>query len=131
MLSMNLTVFSQQTVFTKTGDTLIAFTLEQSKFLLKKVYEVNELKELDSLNRLQLDYCDSVFVSNEQVILDQENIVLNQKEIIELKDYQISKLNEQLEIERKNVRRQKLFKWVAIISGSSLSGFMTWKWATK
>lgn len=131
VLLLNLTAYSQQTVFTKTGDTLIAFTEAQYKFLLKKVYEVNELKEIDSIKTIHIAYCDSVFESNSQVIAEQGEIILNQKEIVELKDYQIGKLNEQLEIERKATRRQKVGKWIAICVGSASTGFMTWKWATK
>jgi len=124
-------VYSQQTVFTKSGDTLIAFTPAQSKFLLKKVYEVEAFRTLDSLNNLQLGYCDSVFESNDQVIAEQGEIIINQKEIIELKDYQIEKLNEQLEVERKATRRQKFGKWCAIVVGSATTSFMTWKYVTK
>jgi 4-diphosphocytidyl-2C-methyl-D-erythritol kinase len=131
MLSLNLTAFSQQTHLNSKGDTVVCLSVDQAKFLLKKVHEVEELKELDSLSNQQLALCDSVFDANEQVIAEQGEIIRNQKEIVELKDYQINKLNEQLEIERKAVKRQKFYKWVAIVVGSGATAFMTFKYATK
>lgn len=139
-LCLNLTAFSQQidsTTFVKTktikigNDTLVLLTVEQTKFLLKKVYEVEELKELNSDCELEVLLYDSTVKSNENVIEFQQEIIKNDNEIIQLKNYEIKKLNDQIETERKQTRKQKFYKWVAITVGAFGTSFMTYKYVTK
>ena len=130
-LSVNLTAYSQTTILNKSGDTLICFTVDQAKFLLKQVYEVRKYQEIDSIHRAQHAICDSLNQSCQKIILDQGEIIVNQSEIVKLREYEIKKLNEQLETERKATRKQRRQKYLAIGIGSAGTLFMTYLWLMK
>lgn len=139
-LCLSLTASSQEidsTTFSKVktvkigNDTLVLLTIDQSKFLLKKVYEVEELKELNSICEVQLLLYDSTVQANQNVIEFQQEIHVNDLEIIVLKDYEIQKLKDALEVERKAVKKQKFYKWIAIIVGTAGTTFMTIKYIKK
>lgn len=57
-------------------------------------------------------------------------VIRNKNEIIDLKDYQIGKLEEQIIIEHQNTQTQKIYKWVAIIIGGAVSSFLGFKLLT-
>ncbi len=124
---MTLTTYSQTTVLNKNGDTSVCFSVKQTKFLLKKYYEVEKFRQLDSICEAQRALCDSVVQSKQIVTQKQEIIITNQKEIIDLKQYEIARLTEQLKIEKKNVRKQKTYKWISIGVGTLASGFLGFK----
>jgi hypothetical protein len=55
----------------------------------------------------------------------------NQKEMIGLKDHEIASLKLTLDGVNKAFRRQKTYKWCAIIVGGALSGYLGYKYVTK
>ena len=128
---MTLKANSQTAVLNKNGDTTICFTINQSKFLLKKCYEVDKYAQLDSICEKQLSFNDSVHNSSEIVFQKQSLIIKNQEEEMGLRKYEIDKLNEQIKVEQKNTRKQKAYKWIAIGAGSISTVFITYKWITK
>ena len=130
LLLTTSTAFSQKTVLDKNGDTLICLTINKIHFLQKKYYEVQKWKTKDSICTVQLTKYDSIITSNEIVYKKQMLVIRNKNEIIDLKDYQISKLEEQIIIEHQNTRTQKIYKWVAIITGGAVSSFLGFKLLT-
>lgn len=105
-------------VLNNEGDTLICTTLNQYSFLLKSVYKVQELKELDSLNNDIISFQDSVIQNKETIIENQILIIENKKTIIEFKDEQIILINNELTEQKKSTRTQKVQKWISIGIGS-------------
>lgn len=128
MLSVNLTGYSQTTVLSKTGDTTICFTVPQSKFLLKKVYEVEKFKILDSICNEQLSLCDSIQSHFKIQVMKQDEIISNTNKIIELKEYQIAKLEEVLKEQKKEIKKQRRRKNLAITGGIISTGFFAYLW---
>jgi hypothetical protein len=123
-------LFSQRVIATN-NDTLICFTPEQCKVILK---EFNLCNYFDSLTRLQ----------TVEIIL-MKNSISELKELADLKTSQLKfcqdlgKIKE-VEIERlvsqkkqlgKEIKRQSNHKIIAIVSGSITTALMTYLWITK
>lgn len=131
LLLMNLPVFSQQVVLNSKGDTTICFSIPQTKFMLKQHYKVVMLDSLNAICESQRLIADSI-IRNDKVIFDKEHqIVLNRNQVIVLKDHEISNLNLVIIDQKKTIRRQKLYKWLSIIGGGTISSFLGYKYFTK
>jgi len=124
-------VYSQQTVLDNKGDTLICTTLNQYSFLIKSVYKVQELTELDSLNNEIIDFQDSVITNKEIIIENQILIISNQNNIVKFKDEVITILNNELTEQKKSTRTQKVQKWISIGIGSLLTSYVGVLYLTK
>lgn len=74
---------------------------------------------------------DSVISEQSQNIKDYKIVINNQKDMIWMKDNQINNLKLELEGEKRAIKLQKVYKWVAIISGGALSGYLGYKYVTK
>ena len=131
MFLMTSAAFSQTMVLNERGDTLPCFTLPQAKFLLKEHYAKNMYKSLDSICEIQRVLGDSLVASKNRALEMQGLIMVNQKGIISIRDHQIVNLNIQVATEQKNVRIQKVYKWIAIGAGGALSGYLGYKYLTK
>jgi len=132
LLFLSSTGFSQTlSINPVTADTNVCFTLVKSKTLLKKIYEGDKFKELNSICEKQSEAYKSLAFSQADIISDQDKIISNNEKVISLKDYSIGKLKEQLAAEQKNVRKQKVYKWVAIITGGTISGLLGYAALTK
>lgn len=131
LLLMSLAVFSQQVVLNSKGDTTICFSVPQSKFLLKEHYKVMMLDSLNSICEKQRLIAYEI-IKNDNIIFDKEQqIVANRNQVIILKDYEISKLNNVITDQKKAIRRQKLYKWLSIVGGGAVSGFIGYKYLIK
>jgi hypothetical protein len=128
---MSSKTFSQTVTVNSNKDTTICFTIPQAKFLAKQHYKVLELKALDSICEKQLVKKDSIIFQKTVIALDWKKAYTNQTEVVSLKDTEILGLKSKLATANKEIRRQKLFKWVAIITGGACTGFVGYKWATK
>lgn len=130
-LSTYQTAYSQQRVFVIDGDTLIGNTPEEQAFWVKQYFKVKELEELDSINLTVITYKDSVISSQRQIIEKKDIIIENNGSVIEMKDEIIKTLNDALSEQKKAVRKQKLYKWTAIILGGAGTTLMTYLYLTK
>jgi len=128
---MSFPLYSQTLVLDKNKDTTLCFGMEQARFILKKCYKVDELMALDSIRNKKFAFKDSIILSKTRVIVKQETIMKNQKDIIGLRDHEIASLKISLEGANKAFRRQKTYKWCAIIAGGALSGYLGYKYVTK
>lgn len=116
-----------QTVINQKGDTLIQFHLKDAKILLADVLDreildsiVSVYKTKDSISQKQIQlYVKEVRLlqakSSNQVA---ENENLNK--IIELKNTEISELNKTIKQDKKEIRKQKFYKVLALISAIAL-----------
>lgn len=109
MLFFSLIAYSQRTLLNN-NDTLICFSVKESKFLLKKVYEVNKLDELLSLCENKSSFKDSIITSNNILISGFEKKEQNYKKIIGLKDDINLKLQDDLKKETDKTKHQRNMK---------------------
>jgi hypothetical protein len=129
---MSFPLYSQTLVLDKTTkDTTLCFDMPQARFILKKCYKVDELMALDSIRTKKFAFKDSIILSKTRAIVKQETFMKNQKEMIGLKDHEIASLKLTLDGVNKAFRRQKTYKWCAIIVGGALSGYLGYKYVTK
>lgn len=114
-LLTSIKAFSQKATLND-KDTVICFTVPQSKFLLKKYYQAEELFLLDSICEAQLSVYKDISSSNERVIKNQSLVIKNKDEEVRLKELEIGGLNELINDKEKEIATQKIYKWIAITS---------------
>jgi hypothetical protein len=116
-----------QTVINQKGDTLIQFHIKDAKLLLVDVLDreildslVTVYKKRDSISQKQIQ----LYVKDVRLLQEksnnktQENYNLNK--IIELKNTEISELNKTIKQDKKEIRKQKFYKVLALISAIAL-----------
>ena len=130
-LLLSLIAYSQVPVLNKNGDTTICFTIEQSKFLAKEHYRAEECTKLKSICESQLQEKDLQINMYKKIQDNLENVINNQKSITTSKDDEIKSLKGVIDDKDKAIKKQKIYKWIAIIAGSSLSGYLGYKYITK
>ena len=123
LLLMSLSAFSQKVVLNN-GDTTVCFTIKQSKFLLKQVYQLEECDTLRKICEIQRAIGDSINLGNRSIIADYKTMMQNDSSIIGLKQYQIDKLTESLKASQKEIRKQKVYKWVAVGTTGLVSAYL-------
>lgn len=131
LLLMSSRTYSQQTTLNSKGDTTICFSVKQSKYLLKKVYEAQYLDSVVKVFQMQRLYLDSIILKHKAIESNYKEIIVNNSEVVIIKDYQIKGLNDVIKSQKKEISRQKTYKWFAIIAGGVVSGFIGYKYITK
>ena len=116
-----------QTVINQKGDTLIQFHIKDAKILLVDILDreildslVTVYKKRDSISQkqIQLYIKDVRLLQAKSNNKTQENYNLNK--IIELKNTEISELNKTIKQDKKEIRKQKFYKVIALISAIAL-----------
>lgn len=126
----SLTIFSQKAILNN-GDTLVCFTPDQCKTILK---EFSRAKYLDTLTKVQsneIAYLNLSISELEQIVEAKSKQLKLSQDLSKIKDVQIERLNndkKQLEVE---IKRQKRHKILGIIAGSISTGLMTYLWIAK
>lgn len=123
ILSTSLMTFSQQIILNDKGDTLICFSVNKSKFLLKEYYRAKELDEVLKICETEKQISDTIIVRSLVIISDLKQVNANNQQIIKAKDYELEQANISIGIANKNVRKQKVYKWIAIGVGATITGF--------
>ncbi len=131
ILLTNTRIFSQKVQLSDNGDTLVCFSINQSKYLLKKYYELQELKSLYSICNQQLTASDSIKKYFYEISNSKDIILKNQKTEIGLREEQIEHLKVELQLEKKETDRQKRHKNFAIAGGVLSSCLFGYLWITK
>ena len=120
---MNLRGYSQKIVLDSNGDTTICFSVSQGKYLLKKVAELEKCDTLKTVCETQLKEHKKYIKDKEKIIRNIVNISDNQNTMLKLKEGQIDSIKLDLEKAKKDVRKQKVQKWIAIGGGIVVSLF--------
>lgn len=116
-----------QTLINQKGDTLIQFHIEDARILLVDVLDkqvldsiVDVYKDRDSISQKQIQlYVKEVRLLQEKSLnKDKENDNLNK--IIELRNTEISELNKTIKQDKKEIRKQKFYKVLGLISAIAL-----------
>lgn len=130
-LLLSLIAYSQIPVLNKNGDTTICFTIEQSKFLAKEHYRAEECTKLKSILEAQVQEKDLQINMYKKIQDNLENVINNQKSINTLKDDEIKSLKGVIDDKDKAIKKQKIYKWVSILTGGFISSYIGYKYITK
>lgn len=124
---MSFTGFSQKyprTIMLE-NDTCVAFTLNQSRKLIKWNEEKHEFHKLYDMCAKQIVFLDSVVTYKDTQILGMNKITENYKDIIKEKE-QLMLLNESEKSSlKKEIKIQKRQKWLSIGIGALVSTVIT------
>lgn len=122
-------IYSQKIVLSNAGkDTSVCFTNTQAKYLLKRYYRANELEQLQKFYELKISLLDSVSKHKDYSLSLKDSVISNKNGIISLmgKDIELIK-----RADKKELRKQKFYKWVAIACGVFTTSFVTYKLVSK
>lgn len=109
--------FSQTITLSNPKDTSsanVCFTLGQSKFLLKSYYKFQECDTLRDICEQQRNYCDSALQSERKRNEDFSMVIKNNNDAFKIYEYAITGWSNKYKASQKEVRRQKVYKWIAI-----------------
>ena len=106
------------------NDTIICFTTTQSKQLAIWNEQRKQCQELRVLDRKEITKKDGIISEQNSIISNQDSIIFNYRSIIVEKEKIITIHEEERKLLKKEIRTQKIGKWIAIISGVLLSGLM-------
>ena len=98
-------------------DTVIVFKIEQGRKLAQQNEERKKLIKLNDIQNKELIQKDSVIVYQQNVIENYLLIEKAQKVIINEKSKQIAMCNDEKVLIKDELKKQKRYKWTAIISG--------------
>ena len=116
--SAQQTVYSQRIILIN-GDSLITSTLNQYKFLINKVFEVEELNTLMYNDSLVCDQKDSLLLvkdltieSKDYIIFKQEDIILEERKIRIIQEEELEEVRKLLVKSERKIKRLKVLAGV-------------------
>lgn len=112
-------------------DTLIAFSVPQSKFLLKEVYRANMLDSLLKLTEQQLVLSRNIIEADKEAFERYDEVIENNNSILRVKDAQIRENEKTIGRMNNEIVRQKRHKIIGIICGSVTTLFMGYLYISK
>lgn len=131
ILFLSLRAFSQVAELNKNGDTVICFSINRAKFLAKEHYRADAYYKSDSICKSQVKEKDQIINMYKKIEDKHNTMIENQKNVITLKNEQIKELELNLQLKDKEIKRQKLYKYISIASGAALTGYLGYKYITK
>jgi hypothetical protein len=112
-------------------DTLIAFSVPQSKYLLKEVYRAIMLDSLLKLSDEQLTLSRTIIVADKLAMEKYEEVIENNAGALRIREVQIKEKDKTIRSLNAEVKRQKRQKVIGIICGSVTTVFMGYLWISK
>jgi thymidylate kinase len=110
----------------KGSDTVILFKLEQGRKLALINEQKKKYEKLYWLQIKELDQKDSIISYQNEVIKNYRQIEQSQIVIINEKQSQVEMVNDESKILKNEIKKQKRYKWTAIISGIALNTLTIW-----
>jgi hypothetical protein len=110
----------------KGADTVIVFKIEQGRKLAQQNEERKKLIKLNDIQNKELIQKDSVIGYQQNVIDNYLFIERAQKVIITEKSEQIAMCDGEKVLIENELKKQKRYKWTAIISGVTVNIFTIW-----
>lgn len=108
------------------ADTVICFTLEQGRELAKRNEERKMLLEVNALQGKEIAQMDSIINLQRSQISTYQSIDTAQQVIIQEVKKQVNMCDTQRALLEKELKKQKRYKWTAIISGIALNTVTIW-----
>ena len=106
------------------NDTLVCFKVAQAKQLAIWNEERKQCQELRIIDNNELIKKDQIIIETNSII-ESKNKIIESNQLIILEKDKIIDINEQeKKLLKKQLRNQKIGKWIAIVSGVFLSGVM-------
>jgi hypothetical protein len=112
-------------------DTLIAFSIPQSKHLLKEVYRANMLDSLLKLSDEQVTLSRTIIEADKVAFERYDEVIENNNSALKIRESQLRENEKTIAVLNKDVIRQKRQKIVAIICGSVTTLFMGYLFISK
>lgn len=106
-------------------DTLICFTPDQSKFLLKQVTELEYCQQQDSINSQIIAKQDSTIKAVNKVVENNNNQLNVANEIIDLRTEQLNLTKADLAQTEKKLKRQKVKSRIGFSVGGTIIAVLT------
>jgi hypothetical protein len=127
LFCVNIIGYSQSIILNKKGDTLLVFSLDQSRFLLKEFSKVEMLELTNEVNERQLKLLRDIIENKDNVIIKKESLYKNEKLLLDecLQDKSLIE-NDVLQL-KEQVKNQKVQKTVIITLSLILLTFTTLK----
>jgi len=110
----------------KGADTVIVFKIEQGRKLALQNEERKKLIKLNDIQNKELSQKDSVIEYQQNVIDNYLLIEKAQQVIIKEKSRQIAMCDDEKVLIKDELKKQKRYKWTAIISGVTVNIFTIW-----
>jgi len=128
---MSSKIFSQVAELNKNGDTAICFSVTQAKFLAKEHYRADAYFKSDSICKAQSAEKDLIINMYKKMETKLQTTISNQVTLLKLKQGELDLVQSNLDLANKDIKKQKFYKYVSIISGAILSGYLGLKYITK
>lgn len=106
------------------NDTLVCFKVAQAKQLAVWNEERKQCQELRIIDNNELIKKDQIIIETNSIIESKDKIIESNQLIILEKDKIIDIHQKETKLLKKQLRNQKIGKWIAIVSGIFLSGVM-------
>ena len=127
LFCVNIIGYSQSIILNKKGDTLLVFSLDQSRFLLKEFSKVEMLELTNEVNEKQLGILRNIIENKENVIIKKESLYKNEKLLLDECLQDKSSLEHNVFELKEQVKNQKVQKTVIITISLILLTFTTLK----
>lgn len=111
---MGSTLCSQTAVLNNKKDSLIAFTIKQSRFLQSEAFRANELGLLWSVCETQRLDLKEIIMNDKKEHINDSIINNNNMQALRLKQIEVDEQKSKLTIAETEIKKQKVQKWVAI-----------------
>ena len=128
---MSLISFSQRILRNEAGDTSICFTIEQSRILLRQINRLNYLDSLNNIDQEEINTLQNNLEIANSIIKEKDVQISIKNDVIETKDEKINDDKLQYQNLKNLLLKEKIKKWVAILTGTATTGFMTYLWISK
>jgi hypothetical protein len=107
-------------------DTLICFSQDQSKTILKELARTNYLDSLNELNLSTIRYQEKIIENLNLTIKLQSGTIANNKELEEIKNAQLKQCAKDNSWLEKQIRKQKIFTALGCVLSGFLTGYTTY-----
>lgn len=130
-------LFSQKLVSVN-GEPLIGYTQSQNDYIFKSIKQLKLFRASDSICNMEMNNLKFIIkLKNERIYSDSLDKVALKKinTNSENKFTECSKTNKDLELINtslnKDLNKQRVYKWVAIVAGGVISSYLGYKYITK
>jgi hypothetical protein len=117
---MGINVFGQNTypyVTVLDKDTVIVFSFRQGIELSLRNEDLKKYIKLNELNNKEIEFKDSLLIVQNKKVQEHRDIINAKDKVIENKDILISLCDDEKDILKKEISRQKRHKWIALSGG--------------